>query len=290
MYTTYKKTVYDNRPGYSLNYTAGRAAGGSTLDHPHMSPDYMLLYFIHGSGNIKIEGKHYDIHPGDVFLVNPAELFHCTINQNEYHERIVLHVNTHFLKMLPYDTSTLFSVFDDREKGTGNRISSRIVAEYGIDKQFLEILQLLQNPEPLNDILALCKVTELLAQLNRLSCYSDTESYIKTAECSLAEQILVYLNIHFSENISVSSVAEVFSINQSHLLHIFKERTGMSLWNYVILRRLHLFNELLQKEHSIETSCYLVGFQNYSNFFRLYKKYMGMTPMQFKKKLLSDKA
>lgn len=285
MYTTYKKTLYENRPGYSLNYTVGLAAGDSTLDHPHLCPDYMLFYFIHGSGTIKIEGKHYDIHPGDVFLTNPSELFHCTVNHGEYHQRMVLHINGQFLKTLPCDNSPLFSVFDDRDKGVGNCIPAAVVSAHGLDRQLLQILQLVQNPDPTNDILAICSIAALLAQLNRLPGHKAAE---KVPESSLPEQILLYLNEHFSEKISVSSVAEVFNINQSHLLHLFKEHTGMSLWNYVILRRLHLFNELLRQEHSMEEACYRVGFQNYSNFFRLYKKYMGITPMQFKKQLLAD--
>jgi len=74
-------------------------------------------------------------------------------------------------------------------------------------------------------------------------------------------------------------------MNSSYLSHLFKDRVGMSLWNYVILRRLHRFNDLLQNGCSIEQACYEVGFQNYANFFRLYKKHMGLTPTQYKKQL-----
>ena len=253
-----------------------------------MSPDYMVLYFIHGYGHIIIEGKYYDIHAGDVFLVNPTELFHCTIQQGKYHERIVLHIETKFTKSLPYDTSILFSVLDKREKGSKNCIPAKIVSNHAIDKQLLEILNLLQNPQPLYDILAVCKVTELLVQLNQLPPFAEPKTNATITDSSLPEKVLAYLNIHFSENISVVSVAKEFSIHESYLLHVFKEHTGMSLWNYVILRRLHAFNDLLRQGHEIEASCYRVGFQNYSNFFRLYKKYICMTPIQFKRKLQSD--
>ena len=290
MYTKYKKILYDNRPGYSLNHTAGLSAGDSTMDHPHLCPDYMLFYFIHGNGSFKIEGQHYDIHPGDVFLTNPAELFHCTVDHEDYHERIVLHISERFLETLPYDTAPLFSVFHHRQKGHSNRIPANIVRESGMDGQFLELLRLVQTPDAANDILALCKVAELLVMLNRLSRDKDADTASSEPEGTLPEQVLVYLNNHFTENLSVSSVAEAFNVNESHLLHIFKDYTGMSLWNYVILRRLHLFNELLRQEFSIEEVCYRAGFQNYSNFFRLYKKYMEMTPRQFKKQILSDKA
>ena len=61
----------------------------------------------------------------------------------------------------------------------------------------------------------------------------------------------------------------------------------MPLWTYVILRRIQRFNELLQQGCAAEEASRRVGFQNYSNFFRLYKKYERMTPAEYKKQLRS---
>lgn len=45
------------------------------------------------------------------------------------------------------------------------------------------------------------------------------------------------------------------------------------------------FHALVRNGHSIEDASWQAGFANYSNFFRLYKKHTGMTPIQFKKQL-----
>lgn len=76
-----------------------------------------------------------------------------------------------------------------------------------------------------------------------------------------------------------------FRVNRSYLLHRFKQKMGISLWNYVILRRINLFNNSLSDHVSLETAAYSVGFTNYSNFYRLYKKYMGLTPLEFKQQM-----
>ena len=104
-------------------------------------------------------------------------------------------------------------------------------------------------------------------------------------DSSLIDEILVYINQHYKGDISITVIAEKFGIHKSYLSHLFTQNVGMSLWNYVILRRINAFNDLLRKGLSIEEAAYQVGFQNYSNFFRLYKKHTGMTPMQFKKQL-----
>lgn len=280
MLTTYKKTLYGGSSGYQLFHTVGLDAGNSTIDYPHLCPDYMLFFFMHGKGSIKIEGNHYNIQAGDIFVTNPDELFHCAIDNSTYHERIVLHIQDTFLQQLPCDSSPLFRIFRDREKGVCNHIPANLVRKHGLDEQLAQILNFVQTPTAEHNILVLCKISELLLNLSQFIT-ADSQMTPATVHSPI-EPILSYLNIHFTENISITSVAEQFNLNCSYLSHLFKDHTGMSLWNYVILRRLHLFNNLLRQNRSIEDACYSVGFQNYSNFFRLYKKYMGMTPTEFK--------
>ena len=60
-------------------------------------------------------------------------------------------------------------------------------------------------------------------------------------------------------------------------------------WDYVILRKLLRFNDLLSQGRSVKESALLAGFNNYSNFYRLYKKHMGIAPTEYKQQLKSKK-
>ena len=108
---------------------------------------------------------------------------------------------------------------------------------------------------------------------------SDT----KMQDNPIVNRVLEYLNGHLYEDINLDQIAETFSVAPSYLSHLFKKQTGFSLWNYVIYRRIYQFNELVKNHCPLEEASRQVGFHNYSNFYRLYKKYMNMTPMQFKK-------
>ena len=284
MYTSYEKVRYNNFPGFRINHTTGLDASSSTSQHPHLCAEYLAFYFIHGSGSIKIEGHEYPIHAGDVIFINPSELFHCSVDPSSYHERIVLHISERFLNPFPCNPTPLFSIFTNREKGTGNRIPAEAVESSGLGKKFLQLLKLIQESSSFQEILAVCTVAELLCLLNELSgvACSSTEQPPRN---QLIDQVLLYLNENFTQNITIDSVAACFNVTASYLAHLFKEHTGLSPWNYVILRRLHLFNALIRESASMEDACYQAGFDNYSNFFRLYKKYMGMTPSQFKQQL-----
>ena len=88
--------------------------------------------------------------------------------------------------------------------------------------------------------------------------------------------------LDFSKLEELEEIAKQFYADKYYISHLFKEQVGVTLWNYVIFRRLTAFNDLIRANTPIEDACFRVGFQNYSNFFRLYKKHMQMTPREFK--------
>ena len=281
MSVRYQKHSYSHCAGFVLHHTTGFGANESTLDYPHTTIYPMLIYFLHGKGNIKIEGNRYDLSDGDAILLNPGELFHCTVDDNVYHERIVLYFKESVFHTLPFDTSGLFEPFYSRPKGTGNLVPALVMKNTGLSAKLEQLLTKITQQDSNSQMLSFCNVLECLALLDK----ADLPLQAQREPQSHVDNILAYINAHFAESINIEEIAGTLGMNKSYLSHLFKDHVGMSLWNYVILRRLHCFNDLLRKGDSIEQACYDVGFQNYSNFFRLYKKHMGITPLQYKKQL-----
>ena len=277
----YQKHSYSHCTGFDLHHTTGFGANESTLDYPHTTIHPMLIYFLHGTGNIKIEGTNYDLGDGDAIILNPGELFHCTVDDHKYHERIVLYFKENVFRSLPFDTANLFSPFYNRKKGVGNLVPAQIMEGTKLSDSMSQLLTQIRQQDANSQMLCFCRVLESLVLLNQVVLPAKEKPGTK----SPIDNVLTYINTHYTQAISISKIAESFGMNSSYLSHLFKDRVGMSLWNYVILRRLHRFNVLLQNGSSIEQACYEVGFQNYANFFRLYKKHMGLTPTQYKKQL-----
>ena len=277
----YQKHSYHHCAGFVLHHTTGYGAKGSTLDYPHTTICPMLIYFLHGKGNIKIEGNRYDLTDGDAILLNPGELYHCTVDDHVYHERIVLYFKESAFRSLPFDTTDLFDPFYNRKKGAGNHIPANVMQSIGLAANLEQLLAQIRQQDAHSQMLCFCTVLQSLVLLNRVVIQPD----ILPQQETHVDSILSYINTHYTEDINIDSIAAALGMNKSYLSHLFKDRVGMSLWNYVILRRLNRVNDLLQTGESIEQACYRVGFQNYSNFFRLYKKHMGITPMQYKKQL-----
>ena len=281
----YTRDVYKSDLGYEITHTEGFSAEDSTISYLHQTPRFILYYFIKGKGNIKIEGKTYKIDDGDIIFLNPQEMFCCRIDSNTYHERIVLHFNDEVLKNFPKDCNRLFSPFINRNKGERNSLDAKTVTSYKLDTIINEILSFSQTNEEMNEILALCKIIELLYRIYDISENKNIINVINSTENSTINKILKYLNNNYTKQITIDIISKEFSLDKSYMSHLFKEHVGIPIWSYVIFRRISFFNGLVRDGIAIDEASRTAGFNNYSNFFRLYKKHMGITPMEYKRQL-----
>ncbi len=282
MEKSFLRARYKHESGYFLTHTIGSDASSSTRDYLHYNISYVLLFFLQGKGQVKIEGQQYTLLPGDLVFIDPSELFCISIDGTCFHERIILRVDGRFFSNFSQDCTPLFDCFRNREKGIGNRIPAKSLAQAGIDQRIRKLVALQEGANPRDELQSICTIVDILAEINRLCKELDISMRNPTSQSALIQGVMLHLGDHFREPISVTSVADSFGITGSYLSHYFKEHTGMSLWHYVLLRRLHLANELLKRGCSAEEACMQSGFQNYANFYRLYKKHIGMTPIQYR--------
>ena len=114
---------------------------------------------------------------------------------------------------------------------------------------------------------------------------SLAEEKTKAVDNKIVNNVIAYINQNFQYEISLEEIAKEFYVDKFYISRLFKEYVGVTVWNYVIFRRISAFNDLIRVNTPIEEAYLRVGFLNYSNFFRLYKKHMNMTPSEYKKKV-----
>ena len=97
------------------------------------------------------------------------------------------------------------------------------------------------------------------------------------------KQCLQYITTHINQPIGVSDVVAHSSHSRSSLLRHFKEETGMSVNDYITLRRMKEAASLLRyTDKSLgEISSYLC-FSSQSYFQNVFKKHYGITPLQYR--------
>ncbi|HHW31276.1 MAG TPA: helix-turn-helix transcriptional regulator [Clostridiaceae bacterium] len=109
-----------------------------------------------------------------------------------------------------------------------------------------------------------------------LSSYKTDKKYIDNA--------IEYLRYQYDKDYSLEEAARVAHLSPFHFIRVFKEYTGKTPYEYLLLIKLNKAKELLSMhKYSITEICYMCGFNNLSNFISFFKKNIGVTPSEYRK-------
>ena len=99
-------------------------------------------------------------------------------------------------------------------------------------------------------------------------------------------KVIMYINDELEQNLTVESIASNFQISTSHLSRIFREHVGITLVEYLNVRRVEESQYYLRHTNkSITSISTQFHFCNQSYFTRIFKKYTGVTPKHFRDEL-----
>lgn len=119
----------------------------------------------------------------------------------------------------------------------------------------------------------------LLEQYYQIELRSNVNQSIK----GQIEDLKFYIDNNFEKDIKLSDLADQLYITEQYLSRVFKEQNGIGISEYLIKRRLSKVRQLLlETEDSITDIAFSAGFSNINSFNRIFKKYQGMTPSQYR--------
>lgn len=97
-----------------------------------------------------------------------------------------------------------------------------------------------------------------------------------------------YAEVHYHQDISMKELAEdVFFLNPTYLSHMFAEKTGISYSGYIRQVRIGKAKQLLTDgRYSITEIASLSGYNDTSQFIRVFKQEMGTTPKKYRERLV----
>lgn len=127
--------------------------------------------------------------------------------------------------------------------------------------------------------------------LMQLSEQAEKQSDVSGGELSaLSARAEEYIQQHYSEDISLESCAAYVDISYTYLSRTFKKEFGVNFVEYLNQIRIQKSQSLLvSQKYSIKECAEMVGFHNYSYFFKVFKQNVGMTPNEFIAKYCSKR-
>ena len=116
-----------------------------------------------------------------------------------------------------------------------------------------------------------------------VSNFSESEVSLITSSSRRISKACKYIEENLSKKITLSEVAELVNMSGSAFCHFFKKKTGISFITYVNNLRVARACELLiDTSLSASEICYDCGFNNKSNFIRIFTQRKNMTPIEYR--------
>ncbi|MBE6611941.1 MAG: helix-turn-helix transcriptional regulator, partial [Ruminococcaceae bacterium] len=118
------------------------------------------------------------------------------------------------------------------------------------------------------------------------SCSDETRSVAK----SQIGSAILHIHSHYNERITLESAAERVHLSAGYFSELFKDSTGQTFKSYLTEHRMrNACRMLANTDMSVTDICYACGFESFSNFMRIFKKYQGTSPLKFRAENKSEK-
>jgi len=238
-----------------------------------------ITYVKSGKGLYMVNGSCYDLTPGDIIIFNNVEPHGWQVVDNRMEVSVIT-----FAASLVSDPGNVFSgeylkPFIERGSNFQNRIKATDSTTHIIKEIMDEIKTEISERESGYKNMVKADMLRILTYLIRYYQTDDDQLIERKKNLKRLEPALFYLNSHYTEAIKLEDVSKIVYMSPNYFSTYFKKATGRSLVEYVNLLRLKRVRELyLTTDRSMADLAMECGFRNISNFYRIYKKYLGELP------------
>ncbi len=123
-------------------------------------------------------------------------------------------------------------------------------------------------------------IAALVSAANKLA----REQHITTGREARIVEIISFIHKNYVD-VTLDSLSDYFHLSKPYLSKYIKEKAGMTFQEVVRERRLKKAKMLLRETNqTVETIASVIGYENVEHFNRTFKKEVGMTPVQYRKK------
>lgn len=251
----------------------------------HWHNDLEINLIREGEAVFQVYQKSYRVRTGEGFLLNRNVPHSCSSPGNEHVRYSTILVRPDFL----YGD---FGSDVERKCFQPFLQNSAIPCIHltGFDENGKEILQKLNQVEEAFDRKRFCyelKIKGLLCDAFAMLLYGHRQELTKFVPANLQElerleKMLNYLNMHFTEVISLQDLADQVHLSREVCCRLFKKMTGKTITGYLEEYRANKSFSLVQSgQYSMTQITEMVGFSNPSRFASAFRKRFGCNPGEY---------
>ncbi|MBQ8817376.1 MAG: helix-turn-helix transcriptional regulator [Clostridia bacterium] len=220
-----------------------------------------IFFFIGGDAEFISEQGSTKLSPFTTIIV-PKNTFHCFIVHGEEKDycRCVLNFE---------NVSNVEEIINEKLKNIF------ITKDKTIELLFLQMREIHSLPlsQTEKEILLKSYFSQLIVFLK-----GQEEPAFEIPVNPVTEKAITYINQNIGKQLTVQQIAKAQHISESYLAHIFKKDMHIPIYKYILEKRIFLADKKIKCNIPATQAAIECGFQDYSGFYKHYKKIFGMPP------------
>lgn len=247
----------------------------------HYHSDYELNLVMHTNGKRIVTDTESCFTSMDMALIGPNLPHAWRVDSKQGNHEITIQFSDRILESFCMDKNLFFPI---------KRML--IDAKRGIQFSEKTIIDIEERIKLLCHSKGFQSAIDFLSLLNSLaeSEYSiivetplDIQTFIHESRSRRIEKVCNYINSHISDKIYLKDLADLVYMSESAFSHFFKRKTNLNAIDYILnIRISKACTLLMNSSNSIIEISYECGFNNVSNFIRIFKKKKGFTPADYR--------
>ena len=249
-------------------------------DHRH--GNFEIATVVSGTGKYSTSAGVMPIAPGDVFVFAGNEPHWILEIGSDSLEILNLHFD-HTCFLTGCNISKRYpNLYFSHSPSFCNRIP-REKAEH-LREHTLRICEELESCNPEYESFVYAHLDMLFCDLVRHHGYYSPDDGVHTAMQRI-QNSLIFIDLHYHEDISLEQIAAQSNLSPQYFSRLFTTCFRIKLWDHVLSKRIDAAKRLLLSENEmtvleIALQC---GFHNTANFNRVFLRFTGITPSEYKK-------
>ncbi len=244
----------------------------------HLNKHCEIYVYISGDADYVVEDNYYELRRGDILLINPLEVHKAVLKSECMYERFyILLTSECFPDMLSDPLSNILS----KPKGVQNLIRFDTEKREEMISLLFAMNECIKRGESADRVLLLSQMLRFLFEINLALRHTKTDA--ERGGDRLLCEIMSCIDKNAISDLSLSDMAQTLGISPQYMSSYFKSRVGTTLTGYMQAKRISAAKQLLDSGANVTEACYDCGFNDCSYFIRTFKRFVGMTPLQYKR-------
>ena len=247
-----------------------RPEPGDDTFRSHSHNMYEIYYFIQGSADFVVEGHIHELVHGSMILTECGQAHNILIrNPEKPYERMALLFSP---RLLPAGFAPLLQAIHGGSTGI-------LFGES--DRQWMEdCFSLLQTPS----LPGVALESRLQAVIGVMLAKAAEKMALGQENAperdDLVSRIIQFIDGHLQQEWQLSDLEKALYRDKIYLNRRFRAVMGCGIWEYTMRKRVFAAQRQLRQSRSISAAFSASGFQDYSSFYRRYRKYIGVSPSE----------